>query len=110
MPIGIGDLGTPPTLLALLVLCWFFTGTKVQILTPEGVPSEPALLTRLLRRPQHTQFTCFTGTKVQILTQICVYIVNLHSFYANDNIIVSITPVMWQLSPICSLRPHTLVA
>jgi hypothetical protein len=41
---------------------------------------------------------------------MCVCIVNLHAFYANDNIIVSITPVMWQLTYICTIRPHTLVA
>jgi hypothetical protein len=37
-----------------------FTGTKVQILTPEELSA--AFLRRLY------QFTCFTGAKVQILT------------------------------------------
>ncbi len=39
--------------------CTCFTGTKVQVLTPQDCG---------WTGPAGTQFTCFTGTKVQILT------------------------------------------
>jgi hypothetical protein len=68
-----------------------FTGTKVQILTPEALRARRRAMQRTRRRCRRlrmasrltrptsdrrsgTQFTCFTGTKGQILTRCAVVV------------------------------------